>query len=69
MYYLAYSNMHLLTFDTFSLFLVQIRIVFRQLYEYRNFDAMIKMILKNLLLCCNPTVDGQLFLREFYQST
>ena len=37
MYYLAYSNINALTFDIFSLFLVQIRIVSRQ-----YFDAMIK---------------------------
>ena len=35
-------------------------------YEYGNFAAMIKDF--NLfLLCCNPTVDGQLFLHEFYK--
>ena len=66
MYNLAYNNMNLLTFDILSLFLVQIRIVFRQFYEYRNFDGMIKMFLENLLLCCDLTIDGQLFLREFY---
>ena len=60
--------MNLLTFDIFSLLLVQIRMVFQTvLYEYGNFEAMIKMILKNLLLCCNPTINGQLFVREFYK--
>ena len=55
--------MNLLAFDIFSLFLVQIRIVFQTvLYEYGNFAAMIFF-----LLCCNPTEDGQLFLHEFYK--
>ena len=52
----------------FPLILVQIRIVFQTvLYEYGNLAAMIFFFKKNLLLCCNPTVDGQLFLHEFYK--
>ena len=68
MLYFAYNKINLLTFDIFPLFLVQIRLIFQTvLYEYGNFEAMIKKILKNLLLCCNLKVDGQLFLHWFYK--
>ena len=66
----AYNKINLLTFDTFPLILVQIRIVFQTVqYEYGNFAATIKKILKSFCYAAIPQQMDSCFYISFTKCT